>query len=72
MNSQTLGFGIGYEFEVPRVRFIQRAKVDLMYDRMRFSYDDFRDLRPVGLTPGTEPTYSFDANVVRLFVSGWF
>ncbi len=72
MDSHTLGFGIGYEFEVPRVRFIQKATVNLKYDRMRFSYDDFRDLRPVGLAPGTEPAYSFDANVIRLFFSGWF
>jgi len=25
-----------------------------------------------GGTPGTEPLYGFDANVFRLFVSGWF
>ena len=72
MDSQTLGFGVGYEFKVPRVEFIQKATVNLKYDFIRFNYDDFRDLRPIGLTPGTEPLYRFDANVVRLFFSGWF
>jgi hypothetical protein len=72
MDSQTLGFGVGYEFKVPRVEFIQKATVNLKYDFIRFNYDDFRDLRPTGFTPGTEPLYSFDANVVRLFFSGWF
>lgn len=72
MESHTLGFGVGYEFQVPMVSFIQKATVNLKYDLIRFNYDDFRDLRPTGLTPGTEPTYTFDANVIRLFVSGWF
>jgi hypothetical protein len=72
MDSQTLGFGLGYEFHVPRVEFIQKATVNLKYDFMRFNYDDFRDLRPTGYAPGTEPLYSFDANVIRLFFSGWF
>jgi hypothetical protein len=72
MDSQTLGFGLGYEFKVPRVEFIQKATVNLKYDFMRFNYDDFRDLRPTGYAPGTEPLYSFDADVIRLFFSGWF
>jgi hypothetical protein len=41
---------------------------------MQFHYDDFRDLRPTATVyePGFEPLYKFDANVVRLFFSGWF
>ena len=72
MDSQTLGFGLGYEFKVPRFQFIQKTTVNLKYDFMRFNYDDFRDLRPTGYAPGTEPLYRFDANVIRLFFSGWF
>jgi hypothetical protein len=72
MDSQTLGVGMTYEFKVPRVEFLQKATVNLKFDRIQFNYDDFRDLRPTGLAPGTEPLYSFDANVIRLFVSGWF
>ncbi len=74
MESQTLGFGVGYEFRVPGVEFIQKATVNLKYDLIRFNYDDFRDLRPTGTVyePGFEPLYNFDANVIRLFFSGWF
>ncbi len=72
MNSQTLGFGLGYEFKFPGVQFIQKSTVNLKYDFIRFNYDDFRDLRVTGVTPGTEPLYGFDANVIRLFFSGWF
>lgn len=72
MDSQTLGFGLAYEFKVPAVQFIQKASVNLKYDFIRFNYDNFRDLRETGVTPGTEPLYSFDANVVRLYFSGWF
>ena len=55
MDSQTLGFGVGYEFKAPWARFIQKATVNLKYDFIRFNYDDFRDLRPAGFTPGTSP-----------------
>jgi len=72
MDSQTLGFGVGYEFTIPRLKYVQKLSANLKYDFMRFKYDDFRDLRPTGLTPGAEPAYSFDANVIRLFFSGWF
>ena len=72
MDSQTLGFGLGYEFKVPRVEFIQKATINLKYDFMRFNYDNFRDLRQAGYPVGGEPLYSFDADVVRLFFSGWF
>jgi len=54
--------------------------VNLFYDRMEFSYDDFRDARlsllpsdnPSFRAAGTEPLYEFGANVIQLFVSVWF
>jgi len=45
--------------------------VNLFYDRIRYEYDDFRDVTAGG-APGTEQLYGFDADVLRLFVSGWF
>jgi hypothetical protein len=39
---------------------------------MRFEYDDFRDATATGFAPGTEPFYSFDADVIRFYFSGWF
>ncbi len=72
MQSQTIGFGVAWEFKPSRPAFLGKASLNLKYDRILFDYDDFRDLRTTGAVPGTEPLYSFDADVIRLFVSGWF
>ncbi|MGQ0430088.1 MAG: DUF3570 domain-containing protein [Gammaproteobacteria bacterium] len=72
LTSHTLGFGVAWEFKPPKLDFFGKATLNLKYDRILFQYDDFRDLRSTGVAPGTEPIYEFDANVVRLFVSGWF
>ncbi len=72
MQSQSLGFGVAYEFKPGRIEFLGKAAVNLKYDHIRFEYDDFRDLRTTGVAAGTEPLYQFDADVIRLFFSGWF
>ena len=72
MQSHTLGFGVAYEFKPGRIGFLGKAALNLRYDRIRFDYDDFRDLRVTGVTPGTEPLYTFDADVIRFYFSGWF
>jgi hypothetical protein len=72
MSSQTVGMGASYEFTVPWLRFFEKSTVNFKYDLIMFQYDDFRDLRASGFAPGTEPLYSFDANVMQLFFSGWF
>ena len=53
-------------------KFIDKGTLNIVYDRMLFNYDDFRDLRVTGVAPGGEPLYSFDANVIQVFVSFWF
>ena len=72
MTSHTIGFGAAYEFRSPGFSFLNRASLNLRYDRIRFEYDDFRDISQAGFAPGTEPFYTFDADVIRLFYSGWF
>jgi len=69
--SQMLSVGASYEFGASRWSFVKRSTVNLFYDRIRFDYDDFRDILSGG-APGTEPLYGFDANVYRVFVSAWF
>jgi hypothetical protein len=69
--SHMLSAGATYELPASGRSFLKRSTVNLFYDRMRFEYDDFRDVRAGG-TPGTEPLYGFDADVFRLFLSGWF
>jgi hypothetical protein len=72
MTSHTLGFGVAYEFKSPRLAFLKRSSLNLRYDRMRFEYDDFRDATATGFAAGAEPFYTFDADVIRFFYSGWF
>jgi hypothetical protein len=51
---------------------VQRGTLNLRIDHIMFDYEDFRDLRVTGVAPGTEPLYSFSANVIQLFASIWF
>ena len=69
--SHMLSVGASYEFGASRWSFLKRSTVNVFYDRIRFDYDDFRDILSGG-APGTEPLYGFDANVYRVFVSAWF
>ncbi len=66
-------FSLGATYELPSIGWerIHRSTVNLFYDRINYQYDDFRDIRTGG-APGTEELYSFDADVFRLFISGWF
>lgn len=69
--SHMIGLGATYELPAFGWSFLQRSTVSLFYDRFRFDYADFRDITAGG-APGSEPLYGFDADVIRLFFSGWF
>jgi hypothetical protein len=77
-NSRTLGFGVSYDFgsllfpKESGSNFIDKASINFAWDRMQFNYEDFRDMRVTNVPAGTEPLYSFDANVIRLFLSVWY
>lgn len=66
------GIGVSYEYTPARLRFLNRSTINFRYDRLRFRYDDFRDLRVRDVAAGTEPLYRLDASVFQFFVSGWF
>lgn len=73
--SNTLGAGVTYEFPggIPYMpRFVKKGTLNLRWDHIFFDYEDFRDIRVTGVAPGTEPLYSFEADVAQLFVSIWF
>ncbi len=70
-NDQTIGFGISFEFTPQSWQSIDKGSLNLKYDHIRFNYDDFRNLTVVS-TPGEEPTYSFSADTVQLFLSIWY
>ena len=66
-------FSLGATYELSSLGWdrLRRSTVNLFYDRINYQYDDFRDITAGG-APGTEELYGFDADVFRLFVSGWF
>jgi Protein of unknown function (DUF3570) len=78
--SQTLRIGASYEFVRTGWSFIKKASAHVYYDRIEFDYEDFRDARYSLLSPddpafrsaGSEPLYTFGANVFQVFFSAWF
>jgi len=70
--SHGLGLGTSYHFAQHGWGFIDKGSLNIKYNYMQFNYQDFRDLRAEGYTPGTEPLYSFSASVLRLFISIWY
>ncbi len=71
-NSHALRFAVGYEVPIRFTDMLDKGSVNLVYDHFMYSYDDFRDIRGSGATPGSEPLYSFSAGVLQLFFSLWF
>jgi len=76
-NSTTLGFSVSYElggriFADNGIDFIDKASINFAWDRIQFDYDNFRDIRDTSAAPGSEPLYSFDADVIRLYFSMWY
>lgn len=70
--TQTVGIGVSYEFQIGDGRYFDKSSINLQYDYIQFDYDNFRDLTVTGVNPGEEPLYSFDASVIRLFLSVWY
>lgn len=71
-STQSLGLGASYEFKKHGWGFIDKGSANVFYNRIQIDYDDFRDLRVTGVTPGTEPRYSLSADVFRIFLSVWY
>lgn len=70
-SSNTFGVKLGYELIRQDWHGIERGTLSLAWNSIWFDYDNFRDLRVV-LPPeqaGSEPLYSFHANVVQLYLS---
>jgi len=71
-STQTIGLGLSYEFKKRSWGFIDKGSANIFYNRIQIDYENFRDLRVEGVTPGTEPLYSLSADVFRIFVSAWY
>jgi hypothetical protein len=77
--SHRVRLGATYEFAPNGWGFLKKGSASLFYDRIEFDYEDFRDARfsmdasSENFRPaGTEPLYTFGANVIQAFISVWF
>jgi len=70
--SSSIGIGASYAFAENGFGFIEKGTINGAVDFVSFDYNNFRDARVNVVTPGTEPLYSFNATVIRLFVSIWY
>jgi len=71
-SSRSLSLGATYDIMKGGWKFIEKGTLNVVFDHMMFDYQDFRDLRTIAATPGTEPLYNFDADVFEFFASFWF
>ena len=69
--NKTIGFGLSYEFKLGNGDFIDKSSINFQYDFINFEYDNFRDIRKES-TPGEEPLYSLDAEVIKIYLSLWY
>ncbi len=70
-NSLLGGVGIAYVKKAPETARWAQMSFNLQVDFIAFNYDDYRDAS-VNAAPGTEPLYSYEAVVTRLYYSLWF
>jgi hypothetical protein len=70
-HSATFGAGVSYEMPF-HDRWLDKASFNLYWDHVKFNYDDFRDARVKDVAPGDEPLYSFDADIIRFFLTIWY
>jgi uncharacterized protein DUF3570 len=75
LNNYTLGAKVTYAFLPDGWKVFKRGTVTFDASRIRFNYQDFRNIKDFGVpqySPGSEPLYSFNANVFQVFVSVYF
>lgn len=80
-SSNSFGLGFTYEFDY-KIPHTEAIKLSVFWDFLQFDYEDYRDqclstddycgTQPAQLTKyplGQEPSYAFEANVLRLFLT---
>jgi hypothetical protein len=74
-SSQQFGFSATYTFKSSN-SFINNSTLNFSWDAITFDYDTFRDATVTdpanGIFAGSEPLYSLDADVIRIFYSVYF
>lgn len=78
-SSNALGIGITYQFD-QLLPFADKQSLSVFWDFIQYDYDNFRNQllsssengEPAQYRVGEEPTYAFDANVLRVFFSVFY
>ena len=72
----TVGLKATYAFLPDGWRIFKRGTVTGDVSRIRFKYNDFRDIRDYGIdngyNPGAEPLYKFNATIYQIYLSMFF
>lgn len=70
---QSISFGAGVTYEMPfKDTFIDKLTFNLMWDHIKFDFNNFHDASVKNVAPGTEPEYSYDADVLRMLLTVWY
>jgi hypothetical protein len=75
LDNTTIGAKVTWAFAPTGFSVFKRATFTVDVSRIRFNYQDFRNIKFFGLpqyTPGNEPLYNFNANVLQAYVSMYF
>jgi hypothetical protein len=71
-----VGVGAAYDFAIPRLPWINKSSLNIRLDHLLIDYKDYRNALLIGQspewTPGNEPLYRLNANILQAFFSIWF
>lgn len=78
-SSNEFGLGLTYFFE-KKLPLADHQSLSLFWDFIQYDYDNYhnhllsisREGEPAQYRPGEEPTYGFEANVIRIFLSVFY
>ncbi len=71
-NSSGVGLSFSYDLAKGGWGFVDRASFNFSLDHIQFRFDDFRDVTQTGYSAGNEPLYTYDADVLQIFLSLWY
>jgi len=70
--STSIGVTATWNFAKNGWHWIDKGSLNLSLDHMEFDYKDFRNNLVTGVPPGTEPLYTYGADIYQLYVSIWY
>jgi len=71
-SDHSVGINASYELLATGWHFIDKATANLAFSHIWFYYDNFRNTMITNVTPGTEPLYEFEADILQAYFSIWF